>query len=155
MAYAQIYRWDSDDYDAPYDVWVACEQAYQIADLSNIRISRTKELRFVALDDIDNVIGAIWVHIYADSSYFADSEYSDIMVYDFDVAVHPQHRNHSMIGLRLIEAAIQDYKESLPDDRRMIKVFVVNRRLSQILHKKYDFEDTGWSSSGTEMYYYG
>ena len=147
MSFPIIHHWDADDYDAPFDTWVACNQAYEIANLSSIRISSKKELKLVALNQHYDVIGAIWVDIYK------SDEMNEYTVYDFDVAVHPQYRNNNMVGIKLINNAIRDY-ESLDDENKMIRVFVVNPRLVSVLEKKYGFQCDGFDRYGTVMYHY-
>ena len=145
----EIITYDPENFDDtdldPYDI---ADKAEQVALDSGIRIMRGKELRFVALDNSysDPVIGGVWVSIYHDDEV-------DATVYDFDVAVDKDFRGPEKIGLKLINMAIDDYK-SLDDDRKCIKVLVVNEKLARVLERKYGFEIEFYSSGHTHMIYY-
>lgn len=106
-----------------------CDTAYQIAEMCGIYIRRNKELTILACDDSGVVVGAAWVAVEGDE-------------YDFDVCVHPQHRNRRH-GLDLIEAAIQNFNDlrgSYTDLDMHINVTVVNPKLVRVLAAKYGFD---------------
>lgn len=123
-------NFDDSDLD-PYDV---ADKAELIAMNSGIRIMRNKELRFVALDNSysDSVVGGLWTEIYHDSDENAE-------VYNFDVVVDKEFRGHDRIGLKLINAALDDYR-SLDVDNKYIRVWVVNPKLARVLERKYGFK---------------
>jgi len=144
IIYYEPENFDDTDLD-PYDV---ADKAEKVAFDSGIRITRNKELKFVALDNSysDPVIGGVWASIYYDSDI-------DATVYDFDVAVDKDFRGPEKIGLKLINMAINDYK-SLDENRKCIKVFVINQKLARVLEKKYGFEIESYSNGCTHMIYY-
>jgi ribosomal protein S18 acetylase RimI-like enzyme len=125
----EIIPWTDEQLSFDYDPWVAADQADQVAQMSGIRISRNKELSWIAVND-DNVVGAVW-------SSLEDSEGEK--VFDFDVAVDPKWRS-GRIGLRLIERAIKDlneYQAMFPGT--YARVWVVNPKLVRVLENKYGF----------------
>jgi len=119
-----------DDLD-PYDVE---HKAEVVAHDSGIRIASNKNLKFVALDQSysDPVVGGIWT-----ATYYDDEQ--DATVFDFDVAVDKEFRSSALVGLKLIESAIGEYHD-LPDDRKYIRVWVINPKLVRVLERKYGFE---------------
>ena len=135
---------DSDDYDP----WVAADQADDVAKKSGIRIDSTKELKFIALNEKDEVIGAAW------DSFDHDSEFDgfDGFEYSFDVAVLPEYRGGT--GLKLIETCMDEFKNMQsehPNSR--IKLWVVNPKLVPFLERKYDFEIEMKHSDGSAHMY--
>lgn len=129
--------WSDDDYDQDYDPWVAADQAEKCAALSNIRISRNKDLTFLAFNEQGEVVGATWGAIVRD----ADMEEN---FYDFDVAVHPNYRN-AAIGIKLIEAGIAHARQ---EDVSGILAYVVNPKLIRVLEKRYGFDIQSHYSHG-------
>lgn len=132
---ARIIYYDADEFDNddldPYDV---ANKAEMVAHESGIRITRNKELKFIALDESysDPVIGGVWIDVYRDDE-------QDAIVFDFDVAVDKEFRSSALIGLKLIEAAIDEYK-NLDHDRKYIRVWVINPKLVRVLERRYGFE---------------
>lgn len=131
------------------------DQAYEIANLSGIRISGDKELSIVALHG-DDVVGAVW------SSFEPDHDYEEeVFRYDFDVAVRPDIRSTGLvskkIGPRLIKAALEEYNSlSSEFQRSYIRVWVVNPKLAKYLENNFGFESDGeWSQSNPFMEYHG
>jgi hypothetical protein len=117
--------------DNESDCWA---DADAIARESGLYVTRSKELTFVALDDAEEVVGAVWVSICPDQD--------ERLVYDFDVAVRERNRNPTdKVGLKLIDAAINDFKSqrSMYDGDMYIQVQVVNHRLARVL-QRYGFE---------------
>lgn len=123
-----------------YDPWIAADQADQIAHKSGIRISRDKELLLIALNQNNDVIGAVWNSI----------DYNDEHpTYDFDVAVDPNHRT-STIGPQLITQTIQDYKTHQTEIENLhAKVYVINPKLIRVLEAKYGFQILSQYQNGT------
>lgn len=130
IEYYDSESWEDDDLD-PYDV---ANKAEIVAHESGIRVMRNKELKFVALDRSysDPVIGGVWTATYHDYE-------QDATVFDFDVAVDKEFRSSALVGLKLIEAAISEYND-LQDDRKYIRVWVINPKLVRVLERKYGFE---------------
>lgn len=129
-----------------YSIW---EQAFAIASNSGIRISSNKELAFVAMDG-ENVVGAIWSDTYSDDD-------QDAIVYDFDMAVDKRYRNQVGIFMKLMSAALEEYR-SLQDynPRTYIRVWVVNPRLKSVLERRYGFDIESEHGDGSaHMTYYG
>lgn len=127
------------------DPYVALDEADGVAASSGIRILSNKDLRFIATYN-HKVIGGIW----ASMENGENGQY----IYDFDVAVSPEYRGSERIGLKLIEAAINDYK-SLDIEEKMIRVGVINPQLVRILEIKYGFKIESKSRDGsTNMVYY-
>lgn len=125
-----IVPWTDDDYDTSYDPWVAADQADQVAAKSGIRIDSSKELSWIALNEQDVVVGAVWSHLSND----------DPPVFDFDVAVDPQWRT-KRLGLQLIDQAIEDIRNYQSEfSGTYARVWVVNPKLVRVLENHYDFE---------------
>ncbi len=140
----RIVRWsEDDDY---YNIYAMMDEADAVAERSHIRVSRDKELSFVALDDNDKIVGAVWRSITEDNHHF---------VYSCDIAVDPAYRN-SDIGIKLIKYSIGDYKIEQQDLGNMyMSVLVVNRKLARVLERKFGFEIEGEYGSGpVHMTYY-
>lgn len=129
-----------------YSIW---EQAFAIASNSGIRIASNKELAFVAMDG-DAVVGAIWSATYHDDD-------QDAEVYDFDMAVDKNYRNQVGIFLKLMNAALEEYRSLLDyNPRTYIRVWVVNPRLVSVLERRYGFELEAEHEGGSaHMTYYG
>jgi ribosomal protein S18 acetylase RimI-like enzyme len=126
----EITHWTDEPYDIDYDPWIAADQADAIASKSGIRISSDKELSSIALAD-DNVVGAIWTSLSNDEP----------PVFDFDVAVDPEFRGTSRIGLRLIDTAIEDLRANQSDfPDTYARVWVINPKLVRVLENRYGFE---------------
>ena len=149
----QIVSWSEDADD--YDPWVAADQADRVAGESDIRISSDKELSIIALNEKGDVVGAIWSALSPDND-------NDAMVYDFDVAVDPEHRSgQAMVGIKLINSALEDFEYIKSDNpRTYVRVYVVNRRLANVLERKYGFDVEGeYEHEGNfgskHMVYYG
>lgn len=139
---ARIVGWD--EYADDYDPWITADQADQVADLSGIRISRNKELLFIALNDSDDVVGAVWA---------ASIPEEEENIFDFDVAVHPKYRT-GLLGLELIEAAIEYYKSD--EMTTAIRVHVVNPKLVRVLERKYGFDiEQTYGDGQAFMVYHG
>lgn len=132
--------------DNGYSVY---EQALAIANQSGIHINRNKDLLLVAMDDNSNVVGAVWNALYHDDD-------QEAMVFDFDVAVRPESRGSSKIGLKLIDAAIKEFENLKADyDRIYIRVWVINPKLAHWLEYHRDFNVEGEHGDGSKhMTYY-
>jgi len=149
----QILPWSEEADD--YDPWVAADQAERVAGESDIRIARNKELSLIALNERGDVVGAIW-------SALEPDEDRDAMAYDFDVAVDPEYRSgQAMVGIKLINSALEDFESIKSDNpRTFVRVYVVNRRLADVLERKYGFEVEGeyqydGNFGSKHMTYYG
>lgn len=128
-----------EDMDA-LDPWVAADQADNVANRSRIRISRNKNLFFVAVHN-EQVVGAIWADEYENGDYDPV-----VRVLDFDVAVDPDYRGAAMVGLQLIDEAISYFRNSEND---MIRVWVINPKLVRVLESKYNFEIESQQNDGS------
>jgi len=156
MGHVEIIHVDPEgiDQDIPIDDYL--DQAYNLTD--EIRISRNKDLAFVAVDGSDNVHGAIWNNIERDEDY-SESMGEDVWAYDFDVAVKKSSRsaglNSSRIGIQLIDAAIDDFKSYQSDYGNLyIRVWVVNPKLANWLEYNRGFESSGIGKDGTGIMTY-
>jgi ribosomal protein S18 acetylase RimI-like enzyme len=129
-----------------YSIW---EQAFAIASNSGIHIASNKELAFVAMDDA-TVVGGVWSARYHD-------EDQDAEVYDFDMAVDKNYRNQVGIFLKLMNAALGEYRDLLEyNPRTYIRVWVVNPRLIDVLERRYGFElESRHGNGSAHMTYYG
>jgi hypothetical protein len=145
----QIIPYDEDGYDTDYDQWVVADQAEKIANDSGIRIARNKTLAYFARV-ADDVVGAVWSDVYEDTD-------QDVQVYDFDMAIDKSYRNQVGIFLRLMDAAMKDYRYLRSDfPQSYIRVWVVNPRLVGVLERRYGFELEDEHGGGTaHMVYYG
>jgi len=150
----EILAYDSEGFEQDYDPNIAADQAEMAASESGINILRNKELAFIAVNQRGDVVGAIWKALYHDDD-------QDAEVYDFDVAVHPEARGQDMVGIRLINAALDDF-ESMRFDfpRSYVSLHVINSRLADVLERRYGFEvEAEYPSEGNfgakRMVYYG
>jgi ribosomal protein S18 acetylase RimI-like enzyme len=126
----EIVPWTDEDYDTTYDPWVAADQADAVASKSGIRISSDKELASIALVG-DDVVGAVWTSLTNDEP----------PVFDFDVAVDPDFRGTSRVGLKLIDSAVEDLRSHQGDFHgTSIRVWVINPKLVRVLENRYGFE---------------
>ena len=147
-----------EDYDE--EIW---NQAYKIAEESGIRISSNKELKIIAIDDNYQVHGAVWADYNRNEDLMKEHESEEeIYAYDFDVAVKKESRalgaTSPKIGIKLIDAAIRDYKYTSHEfgHKDCIYVWVVNPKLAKWLEEKRGFEPYSMSRNGTgRMIYYG
>ena len=114
--------------------WEEAEQALAIAKMVNIRIDSSKDFTFVALNDNDDVIGAAYTNISTDHDA-SSHEGEEILVYSFDVVVHPKWQGYEMVGMQLIKACEQerDAIENERDVKVYTRLWVVNSRLAQVL----------------------
>lgn len=133
-------RWFDSEAENAGDI---ADAAYAIAAACEIYVSRRKELAILAYNHEGILVGAVWLVI--GQQYF-----------DFDVCVHPDHRN-ARHGLDLIEAAIAHFNElrSCGDVNLVMSVYVVNAKLAQVLAKKYRFVSSIRQPDGEYMSYYG
>jgi ribosomal protein S18 acetylase RimI-like enzyme len=132
-----------DEYSDDYDPWLALDQAEKIASDAGIRISRDKEINFIALVD-DNVVGATWKSITYDE---------DQLIYDFDVAVSKEHRSYN-IGIDLIRNSISEFRSISHYDSK-IRVWVINPKLVNVLERRFGFEiSSKYSDGSAHMEYY-
>ena len=122
---ARIEYWNEDAED--YDPWVAADQADEVMKKSGVRPDRNKELRFIALDENDDVVGAAFDSIVNSEEYGLE--------YSFDVAVNPEYRGS--IGIELIKSCLEEANQY---EERVIKLWVVNPKLVNVLEKKFGFE---------------
>jgi hypothetical protein len=134
-----IVHYDSDDYDYQTPL-LSNDIAQKLAVIAfeSISISRSKDLVLYATKNGEPV-GGVWAEIYSDDSDVEDNE--DLWVYDFDVVVSNEARD-SLIGPRLINAAIRDYEDnkySVPG-RLYIKAQVINPKLAAFLEKHHGFK---------------
>jgi ribosomal protein S18 acetylase RimI-like enzyme len=135
----EIVPWTDEPYDFDYDPWVAADQADQIASKSGIRIDSTKELSWIAVNEADDVVGALWSHLSND----------DPPVFDFDVAVDPDWRS-GRLGLQLIDNAIEDLRAHQSEfPGTYARVWVVNPKLVRVLENRYGFEIESQHSDGS------
>jgi len=129
-----------------YSIW---EQAFAIASNSGIHIASNKELAFVAMDG-DMVVGGVWSARYHDDD-------QDAEVYDFDMAVDKTYRGQVGIFLKLMDAAIGEYRDLLEyNPRTYVRVWVVNPRLIGVLERRYGFElESRHEGGSAHMTFYG
>jgi len=149
----RILPWSEEAED--YDPWVAADQADNVAGESDIRIDQNKELYLIALNERGDVVGAIW-------SALEPDEDQNATVFSFDVAVDPEHRSgQAMIGIKLINSALEEFESFRAENpRTYVRVYVVNRRLANVLERKYGFEvESEYPHEGNfgskHMTYYG
>jgi len=118
----------------PEEEWEEAEQADAIAKMVKIRPDSTKNVTFVAVNDNDDVIGAAYTNVQADHDA-SSSNGEEILVYSFDVVVHPKWQGYEMVGMQLIKACEQE-RDSIQNERDAkvyTRLWVVNPRLAQIL----------------------
>jgi hypothetical protein len=142
----EILHYDNEDVD--YDL---ADKLQDIA-FESINISRNKNLVLYATKNGEPV-GGVWADMYPDQDWDGDDE---MWVYDFDVVVSHMARD-SLVGPKLIKAAIEDYQENksmVPGDL-YIKAQVINPKLAKFLEKHYGFKPlaNSWSSQTPYMTY--
>ena len=136
-----VYRYDPESDDDRFDPYVVADMTDKIADDGGIRISRDKQLTFVALDDQDNVLGAVWTHTYQDND-------QDAMVYDFDIATLKGAPAASF--MQLINNVLDDFRYLKVDEpRAYIRAWVVNPKLAGVLERRYGFEVESYHDGGS------
>lgn len=135
----------------PYDEFETypedVDAAYNIAKSQGIRISSNKEIKFIAKNG-SKVVGAVWASVYPDDSY--DQE---IYIYDFDIATD---RRTPGVFLQLMDDVLRDFRDisALYDEPTIIRSWVVNPRLADVLERKYGFEvESDHGSGGKHMIY--
>jgi hypothetical protein len=134
-----IVPWEEESLDADYDPWITADQADQVASKSGIRIDSTKELSWIALNEKDDVVGALWSCLSND----------DQPIYDFDVAVDPDWRS-GRLGLQLIDQAIGDFRNYQSDfPGTHARIWVVNPKLVRVLENRYGFKIESQYSDGS------
>ena len=126
----KIIPWTDEPYDFGYDPWVAADQADLTATKSGIRIDSTKELTYIATNERDDVVGALWSCLSNDNP----------PQFDFDVAVDPDWRS-GRLGLQLIDTAIEDLRGHQGEfPGTYAQIWVVNPKLVRVLENRYGFE---------------
>jgi len=124
----------------PEGDWEIGEKVDEIFSLSNVRPDSTKNIISAAMVG-DEVVGGVYAGWTQD--YEASEEQNDlVMVFSFDVAVHPDYRGSQMIGIKLIEDTIRYYQNWIADYdwTAYIKADVINPRLVNILQRRFGFE---------------
>lgn len=117
----------------PEEDWELASEVEQIATATSIRLSSSKDISIIAQVG-DQVIGGIANAIYQNDTEFGDQP---VTTYDFDVVVSPQWQGYQMVGLKLIDAAI-DHAGS--ENAQVVRAWVVNKRLAPIMQSRYGFE---------------
>lgn len=108
--------------DDEFDMVAAADEAEVLAKKEGINILRGKELIYVALDEQDKVVGALWTEV-------------DHNEFSFDVAVSKSHQRQG-IGDKLVKLAISEYGnvKDMYDDLSY-KVDVTNPNMEKLLAK--------------------
>lgn len=126
----------------PEEDWEMGDQAYQIAQMVKIRPDRNKQPTIIALNDQDEVIGAVFTS-WSDDDEETEMSGEPIAQWNFDVVVHPQWQGYEMIGMKLIRQAEAERAnmEAMYDQRAYTKLWVVNPKLAKVLQTpKYGYE---------------
>jgi GNAT superfamily N-acetyltransferase len=118
----------------PEEQWEEVEQAEKVFQVSNIRCSREKSIRHVAVEN-GEVIGALSSGWCRGDSY----DGKNVAVFSFDLAVDPQHRKKG-VGLSLIKSAMQQYKSEKEmyadiNGLSIMRIWVINPILIPVLEK--------------------
>ena len=145
----RIIRYNPDASDEDDDGYFGyLDQAADIADESGIRIDRNKDLAFLAVtSDGGTVIGAVWHSL---------TQSDDGMVYSFDIAVAERFRAGGYAGIKLISAAVAEYREIASDMPAQIGLYVINPRLASVLEKRFGFTvDAEYEHGAVSMSFYG
>jgi len=137
----------------PEDDWDLGDQAYQIANMVNIRPSRDKNPTIVALNDQGDVVGAVF------TSWNLNNEASqmsgeNIWEFDFDVVVHPNWQGYEQIGIKLIKQAEKEKinMEIAYGEKTFIRTWVVNKKLFNVMTKRWGYEpDSDWNDGGVHV----
>lgn len=132
------------------DVQQESENVFQ---QSGIRLNRDKEITQIAEAD-GLVVGALATNWYETEEYGFP-----VRVFDVDVAVRPDYRGPQLIGLNLIKRAIQQYEDEkyIWEEmglKTMMKSWVINPRLIDILERRYGFEIESEGGQGDKRWAY-
>jgi hypothetical protein len=125
----------------PEDDWEYGEQAYRIAKEVGIRPSSDKSPTIIALNDKDEVIGAVFTS-WSDDHEMSQEAGERVAQWNFDVVVDKKWQGYKMIGMQLIRRAEEEKKnlESMFDQKAQTKLWVVNPKLAKVLqHPKYGY----------------
>lgn len=126
----------------PEEDWEYGDQAYQIANLVKIRPDSTKQPTIIALNDKEEVIGAVFTS-WSDDQDATEMAGEPIARWDFDVVVHPKWQGYEMVGMKLIRQAETERSniEAMYDKKAYTRLWVVNPKLARVLqHPKYGYE---------------
>lgn len=126
----------------PEEDWEMGDQAYQIANMTNIRPDSTKQPTIIALNDQEQVIGAAFTS-WSDDDEATEMAGEPMARWDFDVVVHPEWQGYEMVGMKLIKQAEAEREnmEAMYDQRAYTKLWVVNPKLARLLQtQKYGYE---------------
>jgi ribosomal protein S18 acetylase RimI-like enzyme len=115
---------DFDNESDDIDVYEADKAASKIAKDNSINILRDKNLKTVALDENNNVIGALWTSIIGDE-------------FSFDIAVDKSFQRKG-IGEKLLKEAFAEFNAYDDEGNLKYNVDVVNPSMEKLL-LKYGF----------------
>lgn len=139
----------------PEEDWEEAGQAEAISKLVGIRPDSTKSPTIIALNDKEEVVGAVFTSwsLDHDASEMAGE---DISVWDFDVVVHPDWQGKDMIGIKLIKQAEEERKnlEAEYDQKAYTKTWVVNPRLAKVMQNRYGYEGTPYEDGSAHLVKY-
>lgn len=123
----------------PEDDWEYGEKAYQIAKEVRIRPDSTKNPTIIALNDKEEVIGAVF------TSWSEDKEvqhHEPVYKWDFDVVVDPKWQGYDNVGMKLIKTAETERHNlaSMDGVASYTRLWVVNPRLAKILQARHGYD---------------
>ena len=129
------YDEDSDDYD-PWEVTDKVEQVFKRA---GIRPNRDKNISFFAMIG-EEVIGATYSSTREDSAEdFGGPEDERVLVYEFDIAVDPNHQGGTT-GYLLTKACVDDASNMRDDMTTVMYNRVINPKMAQMLERLFKFQ---------------
>ena len=143
-----------DDIDTEYetDPYDLADQAESVFQESGIRPDSSKELSHLAIED-GQVIGAVSSGWSNEQGY--EEEY--VHVFSFDISVKPEFRGKGLVGIKLIQEAIDHYEseKEIYGVKTMMRLWVVNPRLIPILENRYGFDiESSYSNGSAHMVRY-
>lgn len=134
----------------PEEDWDQGEQADQICKMVQIRPERSKSCTIVAVNQHDEVIGAVYTKLEKDRDA-TESMGEPVACWDFDVVVHPEWQGQDQVGIRLIRAAEEEGRSQagMYYDKIYTRLYVVNPKLVRVLqHPKFGYQSEGEYSHG-------
>jgi hypothetical protein len=130
-----FYDENSDDYDP----WEIADKVEQVFKRANIRPSRDKDISFFAMVG-EEVIGATYSSTRTDNAEnFGGPEDEEVMVYEFDIAVDPNHQGGTT-GYLLTKACVDDASSMSYDMNTIMYNRVINPKMAQMLERLFKFD---------------
>ena len=132
----QIKYYDDQDSGDDYDPWEIADKVEAIFKRANIRPSMDKKISFFAMVG-EEVIGATYssTSMY-NAEDFVGPEGEEVFVYEFDIAVDPNHQGGT-VGYLLTKACVGD---AISCEAKIMYNRVINPKMAQMLERLFKFD---------------